>query len=292
MRNQRLTILFIGFVSLLAGCTYDSVEKQSREAVPENFSQKILFETREAAWCQYSPLGDHLAASFKSQFDDGQYEFAVFHINDLMDYPEQRAIQDVILSNTFPCAQLNREFETPIHRQHWQSYIDQFKDEVVPANCGLAIDATSYNGNELEVKVKMGVNGSGLDENKRYYLTCYLIDKVMVGSGQGWDQRNDYNYDPSSPFYGMGDWIVGYEHPNVVVKVMTDITNRYGELIKESAIQPNTITTWKFTADVSQLDSDLRVVALVTITDDADLAKHTGLVNAQFVDVGQSQGFD
>jgi hypothetical protein len=56
-----------------------------------------------------------------------------------------------------------------------------------------------------------------------YKMCAYLVENNVKKAGAGYDQKNDYNNDPTSPFYNMGDPIVNYNHNNVFRLLLTPV---------------------------------------------------------------------
>jgi hypothetical protein len=61
---------------------------------------------------------------------------------------------------------------------------------------------------DLEVSVYGNFSGS-------LRANCYIVNKVMSGTGTGWDQSNASNANSASAFYQKGNPIVGYKHEKV-----------------------------------------------------------------------------
>ncbi|MFY0643732.1 MAG: Omp28-related outer membrane protein [Bacteroidia bacterium] len=281
-----------GLLGLFSACEYDVAIQDDKENSME-YTYKVLVETREAAWCVFSPMGDYDAAQFKSLFKANQYEFVVYHFNDAMDIVEDDHIDLRFLNTGFPCARFNRSGTSPIGRVGWQQAITYWDDFVESnrTNCGLAIDASTISDDHLQLEVALAINSNGIPDSD-YYLTVLLIEKEAQGLGAGWDQENYFN-NTSGPFYNLGDPIIGYKHPNCVVKVVTNLADPYGEVLTKSQVEPNSESTFNFDVDLEGLNEDLRVVAFITsVHKDEFMNDLTVVSNAQFVDIGKVQDFD
>lgn len=230
-------------------------------SIPLEFTKKVLLETMEATWCQYSPDGDHRAALTKEALGEDICEFIVYHYpqNDVMHLPESYWVIKNYLSSSFPCGQVDRMSARPLNRAEWQPMAVARKDE--PAKCGLAIDASEIVDKTLELNVELAIGEEDLDEaDAGYFLQIILIDKeIDVFTEDHW-QANYYNIYQASPFFERGDPIKDYIHPNTVVKV---VNGEFGLAINSSDLKSRTSKTFNFSVDLSDRDDDLRVIAML-----------------------------
>jgi len=128
------------------------------------------------------------------------------------------------------------------------------------AKCGLAIKSTVTGNNAtIEVHAAFRENLTG-----SHTLTVYLVENEVTGTGSSYDQVNSYNNDPSSPYYNLGNPIIGYKHQLVVKKV---ITANLGDAIDASKLVVNGLFKKSFTADLTGLvKENVSIVAFVNKT--------------------------
>ena len=126
---------------------------------------------------------------------------------------------------------------------------------IVP--CGLAIKS-EVNGNNATVEVHAGFASSISGD---YRLTVYLIEDKVMGTGTGYDQMNFYDSDSDSPFFELGNPILGYEHNHTL---RLSLSEPLGDLIGSSFLVPGGEYIREYEVDISDYDKDnLSIVAFV-----------------------------
>ncbi|NNF02385.1 MAG: Omp28-related outer membrane protein, partial [Bacteroidia bacterium] len=149
---------------------------------------------------------------------------------------------------------------------------------------GLAIE-TDLNQNTLDVTVHTGFRTAVSGD---YRVTVYLIEQAVTGVGSGYDQMNYYNNDQSSPFYNMGNPIVGYEHDYVVRKTLSA---ELGDQVPTSAMVAGGEFVKSYTVNTSAYsNSNLKVLAFVNKVGNSSITHE--IINAQQVKAGQTKDWD
>ena len=121
-----------------------------------------------------------------------------------------------------------------------------------------------------------------------YYMTIYLIEDSVTGTGSGYNQANYYNAISTSPFYQMGNPIIGYNHNTVLRSVLTPAL---GTPIASAYIHSGGTFSKSFSIDVSSYDKpQLTVVAFINKTGSTSLLHE--VMNAQRVKAGQTKNWD
>ena len=282
--NRFAIFLLVGLA--LSACEHPGETLKIKE-LPSQYTQKALLEYFNAAWCLFSPDGEVYAQRMLDSFGTDDFNFIVYHNGDKMAYPTAKAV-DYKFSAGYPTGFINRIGGRAASRGAWWQQAENVLYYKSPtyANCGLAIDASNVSGETLDLKVEVGFGQEEMPEGV-YHLTVLLVDKEMSGEGTGWDQVNYYHTQPGHPYYGAGDPIVGYKHPNVVIDALTD---PLGNFIAHDLIEPMTKLTYSFSKDISQFDDDLFVVAF--INEYSTVRNSSFIFNAQYVDVGKKVGFE
>ncbi|MBT3848675.1 MAG: Omp28-related outer membrane protein, partial [Candidatus Marinimicrobia bacterium] len=209
--NQYIKILVFGLL-VFSGCE-DGSEDFEVSKVPSTFTKKVLIEEFTGAWCGYCPDGAYRVKNLIND-NDGRVVGVSLHAGnptgDAMEIAHTNYLETTYQNTGFPSGMVDRvsvNGSTSLNRGYWE-YVanDQLAKTAV---CGLAI-ISEVNGQNANVEVHAGFSStpSGAD----YRLTVYLIEDGVTGEGYGYDQRNYDNTIAESPFYNLGDPIIGYEH--------------------------------------------------------------------------------
>lgn len=258
-----------------------------QEATPSTFTQKLLVEMYSSAVCATCPDAMQKFLNYESQYP-GRVIGADIHTFDPMDVPMYDTLDNLLNITAFSSGSFNRlpyNGSAVIHKTEWSSSNIVNTTLQKTAKCGLKIN-TSFSGNNANISVSCAFNTNLIGD---YRLTVYLTEDSVTGSASGYNQSNYYNNTPSSPFYQLGNPIVGYYHRDVLRKVLTSgkgksITNG-GALTKGSIIQNN------FTTSISGYNSS-RLTVIAFINKVGSTATTHEILNAQKVKLGKNQNWD
>jgi len=258
--NQYLKILFIGLF-VFGGCE-DEPDDFEISKVPSTFTKKVLIEEFTGAWCGYCPDGAQRVENLIND-NDGRVVAVSLHAGnptgDEMEIAHTNYLETTYQNTGFPSGMVDRvsvNGYTSLNRGYWE-YVanDQLLETAV---CGLAI-ISKVNGKNATVEVHAGFNST---LNGDYRLTVYLIEDGVTGTGYGYDQRNFYNTDPESPFYDLGDPIVGYEHNHTLRAILSE---SLGDKISPSSLVSGGEHIETYTVGLSSYNkNNLSIVAFVT----------------------------
>ena len=114
------------------------------------------------------------------------------------------------------------------------------------------------NGNTATVEVHAGFSSSHSGDHR---LTVYLIEDEVSGEGNGYDQMNFYDTDSYSPFFNLGNPIIGYVHNHTL---RTVLSQPLGDLINSSELVTGGEHISTFNVDISSYDHNhLSIVAFI-----------------------------
>lgn len=154
------------------------------------------------------------------------------------------------------------------------------------ASCGLAIETIMKTPNWAQVDVHAGFNQA---LSGQYNVTAMLVESSLIKQGAGYDQNNIYNTVQTSPFYMMGNPIQGYDHQNVVQKVLTA---DMGDPIHPVNVVPFGSQVFNFQFDIpSYFDAnELYIVAFINKVGSSPFDSQ--VMNVQKVQLGQTKDWD
>ena len=256
---------------------------QQISAPTGNYTKKALLEYHTAAWCSTCPDAEVKREEVMNNYPNRIIPVAI-HQSDAMQIPLFMALDANFGSNP-AYGMINRVpslNNVLLNRTQWMGNANV--QLAVASKCGLAIKS-SVSGTTASVEVqaafKQVLSGT-------YHLTVYLVEKDVTGSGSGYDQANSYNTDPSSPYYNMGNPIVGYRHPFVVRKVLT---SNMGDPIDASYIVVDGLLKKNYTVSVAGMNaSNIEIIAFVNKLGTSSTTHE--VMNAQRATLGTLKNWD
>ena len=259
----------------------------NNSTVPATFTQKVLIETFTGASQPQCTDGFVKQDAIVTNNPTKAIPVAI-HYGDAMENNQYTLLASTFssgLAPQFPSGMINR---TPslsmviFNRTQWQSNFDVAKAKT--AACGLAINS-SISGTNANITVTAGYNST---LSGTYNLTVYLVENNVSGSGNMYDQRNSYNSTTGHPYAGTGDPIVGFQHDNVVRKVLSA---GLGDALTSSNITVGGKEEKTYTTSIAGLNSnELYVVAFISKTGSS--ATDRTIMNVQKVKLGSNQSWD
>ena len=223
---------------------------------PASFTKKVLLEYHTAAWNGAVPDAEVKRNQVMNNYP-GKVFAVAYHQSDGMQIPLFMTIDATFGSNP-TYGMINRIpslNNVLLNRTQWLSNTTSQLSGT--AKCGLAINSI-VNGNtaNIEVQAAFRENLTG-----QHTLTVYLVESDVTGSGSAFDQANNYNLDQTSPYYNLGNPIVGFKHPLVARKVLTA---NLGDVIDPSKLVSDGLLRKTFTADITGLVKEkVQVIAFI-----------------------------
>ncbi len=253
-------------------------------SVPSTFTKKVLIEEFTGAWCGYCPDG---AARLEAIIDsnNGNVIGVSMHSGDEMSVAHTDYLGSVYQNTGYPSGMVDRfaiNDIVSINRGWWEGVaVDQLTKIT---NCGLAIES-NISGSKAKIEVHTGFNESLTGDLR---LTVYLIEDNVIGDGYGYDQSNYYNQDPNSPFYELGNPIVGYEHNHTLRAILSE---PMGDIINSTLIESGVDLITEYSIDISSFNKGkLSIVAFITSIG-TDHTKHE-ILNVQRCEIDGLKDWD
>ena len=277
---------YIKFLIITFGWFFFSCEEEVLEIgpVPESFTKKVLIEEFTGAWCGYCPDG---AKRLENIIDsnDGNVIGVSLHNGDQMAVGHTDYLGNIYQNTGFPSGMVDRlsiNDVVSINRGWWEGVAMDQLTKV--ASCGLAIKS-DVSGSKANIEVRVGFNAYMTGS---YKLSVYLIEEKVSGEGYGYDQSNFYDTDPNSPFYQLGNPIVGYEHNHTLRAILSE---QSGDSIDSSYLISGGEFSSSYSVDISSYDDDnLSVVAFITLIG-STFTEHE-VMNVQSCDINSLQDWD
>ncbi|MBL0342881.1 MAG: Omp28-related outer membrane protein [Bacteroidetes bacterium] len=250
---------------------------------PGSFTKKVLLEYHTAAWSGTCPDAETKCGQVISAYP-GKVIAVAIHQSDAMQIPLFMTL-DATFSSNPAYGMVNRLpslNNVLLNRTQWLS--NTTTAIAGTAKCGLAINSTLNGTNAaIEVQAAFRANLTG-----SHNLSVYLVENNVSGTGSGYDQVNFYNADGSSPYYNLGNPIVGYKHNYVARKVLTA---NMGDAIEVSKLVTDGLLKKTFTVNVAGMNtSELYVVAFINKTGSTSLTHE--VLNVQKAKIGALKNWD
>lgn len=175
--------------------------------------QKIVVEDYTGTWCGWCPRVTAVIHDLEEVTEDivviAIHEEAN-NIPEPLHFPEVQLLKDAYNVSGFPAARINRSIDWP--QPHPLTSVTSIAG--APTNLAIAINSR-VNADELNVEVDVVYENGSVETDK---LVVYLIENGVIA-----DQYNYYTFDPSSPFYEMGNPIVDFEHNDGLRHAFTNV---------------------------------------------------------------------
>lgn len=265
--------------------TFKSVENV---VLPDTYTKKVLVEDYTGTWCGYCPGMNNILNHF-TEYSDNVISVAIHCDDDPYQFEFQSELQEAYSVTGLPDGRINRVNPLVLFTEnfvtdycganvtYYEEMIQTYLDEQAPL--GLAIDS-QLSGNDLSFQVKVGFLVNEIPNAK---LVVYLLEDDLVH-----EQLNYFAGDGNAEcvYSSYGQHIEEFEHNHVLQKAYTDV---FGDEIPASNIVTDGVYTRDFNVTIpSNVESTehLSLVAFVLGGQD------NGVINAQYVHVGESQDFD
>lgn len=228
--------------------------------VPAVFTKNALLEQFTDVTDGEAPMNAMTAELLQRTFP-GRVSVANLHLNDVMAITHgSRVLQNLGSSTTTAVATIDRKSfagTTFLDGSRWANAVNGELRK--PTDCGLAINSTVVN-KTATVWVVAGFNANITSGRN---VTAYLIEDMVTSNGLNFAQANNYNIDPSSPFFNQGNPINNFSHANVVRRVLT---GTLGNSINPASMVTGGSGTFTFKFDVPERtgNSTWKIVAFIS----------------------------
>lgn len=215
----------------------------------------ILLEEFSTARCGFCPDGTLIAAQIVR--DHPSVIWVTHHAGfgvDSMTTPASAAIAGAF-TNFAPGACIDRG----VYPVHVSPYIEKNGmiattrskwDSVVTAHLGdeqyAALTITpQFDAATSRMSITVDVQFSAIPPPGDIRMNLFVVEDSVIGSGEGYDQKNYYDGSTGHPLYGAGNPIIGYAHHRVVSGVPTGDWGLAGIVPSEPQVGKTYTYTWE-----------------------------------------------
>lgn len=245
----------------------------------ETIVKKVIIEKISSTSCGYCPSAQYLIGQLQDSLGTRVINVSHYLFGPMMHAHSDYVMTQVNKPRSTAQAYINRlengsgtEMYTT---NNWENQVKTILAE--PASIGIAM-STAHDGNTTKVTLALKALDLTTQNDK---LHVFLVEKVVVGSGSDYDQRNYGNDNPDDPYYGRGDYIEGFQHRNILRAVLT---GNNGVAVEWRGDEASFDFTQDFALSAGKTIQDYQIIAFVT----AGLIPAEGnIYNAQAVTLGE-----
>ncbi len=257
---------------LVNGETFTTPAKNFTVYIPK---RNVVIEDYTGTWCGYC-LKALVAIDTVKVMADYHVSVVAIHKKSLgyepMHFPQVSDLQaEFNIPNEFPQGQLNRTVK-------WNSLpgSNLYDMDAVTSIAGVETDnsvaiSSQISGSTLTVDAKV-IYKNGSEPGDK--LVVYLLESGIIA-----DQANYFDGDPSSPYFGKGNPIVGFVHHDAL---RNSLSGLFGDNIPETSAYQEYKKTYTFTVPSEYNAANLSFVVMVVKADNS--AK-----NSQYAELGETK---
>lgn len=187
-------------------------------------TKKVLLEWYASAANALSPDAAMIVDTLKADYTHviGVGVHAGGYVDDLQN-SDTKAMHDKFFINFYPSGMVNRKAGSQgliVQRSYWEDYV---KAELGKSP-EVVLDITNkYDAFKRALDISIDVEYLQ-SVSAGTYLTVYLVEDKVSGTGTGYDQKNATNTTTGHAYFGKGDPIKNYEHRHVLREYVTSLS--------------------------------------------------------------------
>jgi|GEM_PF-3408010 len=245
--------------------------------MPTTFVKKVLVEEFTSTTEGLAP--ESTGEIYKSiKGNNNRIYHAGLHSQDIMTNFQTNRLVSTLGSSpiTLPCATINRTTVSGnafLNPNQYNTTINNLLLQNI--KCGLAM-SSSVARSIVNIDIHVGFASN---YNGTYNLTTYLIEDNVTSGNPAFDQSNSLNNTQGSAYYNIGNPILGYNHKNIIRKV---VSKDLGDQINPTVVNGGT-GVMSYTIDLPKklgTNSTWKIISFITDATDNQV------LNVQMSDVG------
>tara|TARA_B100000809_G_C15022886_1_gene489101 strand:+ start:80 stop:1156 length:1077 start_codon:yes stop_codon:yes gene_type:complete len=227
-------------------------------------TKKVLFEEFTGTACANCPEGhyrmDNLMVTYPNLIGVGLH---TYNSNDAMFFPQVDTIGQEYAPGA-PMAATDRIYSGAQVAQTWYAWENNIQTRLAE-NPMVSVSLNSTWNNTTRV-INTNITCDILQNlpSGDYRFNLYVVEDSVTGSGINYDQSSFYDADPSLPFFGLGNPIVGYVHKHVTRAILPQAWGQ-GGIISASPLTGQTYqTTLNYTLPLSYNENKIKLVGFIS----------------------------
>jgi len=231
-------------------------------------TKKVLFEEFTGVQCMMCPKGHHIMDSLLNMYPNViGVDLHTYTSADAMFFPQIDTI-DQVFANGAPTSTTDRTIGPSI----WTVWENDMQTRLAVAPKVSVSLNPSWNSSTREISTYISCEILQSLPTGDYRFNLYVVEDSVTGSGSGYDQTSMYDTDPSLPFFGLGDPIVGYVHRHVARALLPNAWGQSGIIASTPTVGQVFSTTINYTLPVAYDEEKVELIAFIT----KYTASHTG----------------
>lgn len=233
-------------------------------------SKKVLIEEYSTAPCGYCPNGSYVMDTILLNHNDilGVTHHAGYQ-TDSMTISESLTLATEFAPGA-PYAAFNRVhwpgevYPSSSDRTIWSSRAVSQLNVPSPVNVTIA---TTWNSTSRQLDITAYATFVDYAYPGDIRISVFVIEDSVIGSGTGYNQTNYYNTTSGSPFFGLGNPIIGYAHRHVLRAVPSGAWGTAGVIATAPTPGQNYSKNYNYTAPASYNENKMSVIAFINYYD-------------------------
>lgn len=277
MRNTIFITAFLGIVSISCSKTNDPAPEP---IIEKEFKQKVLLEKVSSTNCGSCPLAQYEVGLLHDSLGEDLIYMSHYLFGPLNHSHTDYLLEKINKTYFTPLAFINRA-ENGEGTVFFQTYA--WKDQINSslsngADLGIGINS-SFTNNQAQISISLKSSTVDFELSR---LHVFLVEKIVVGEGKDYDQKNYGHEDPDHPYYGRGEFIKGFEHKNIIRQRLSAADGDYIAWAGDQAIASFDLS---YALANGKSSSDYSIVVFVA---DGEVPSNGTIINAQRVNLGES----
>ena len=263
-------------------------------------TKKVLFEEFTGTGCGNCPEGhyimDGLLDTYPNVIGLGLH---TYNASDAMSLPEIDTIGQAYAGGA-PMAGTDRIFSGSSVAQNWTVWESNIQTRLAESPKVSVLLNVNWNGVTRLISTSITCDILENLPSGDYRFNLYIVEDSVTGVGAGYNQTSYYDSNPSSPFYGLGNPIVGYVHRHVARAILPHSWGQGGIISSSPLTGESFSTTINYTLPASYDEQKIELVAFISKYtsnhegDEVYNAEKTPLINASvgISNLSQEIGFE
>ena len=227
-------------------------------------TKKVLFEEFTGTACGNCPEGhyimDGLLDTYPNLIGVGLH---TYNSNDAMFFPEIDTIGQAYAPGA-PMAGTDRIYSGGYVAQTWSVWESDIQTRLAESpKLSVSLDVT-WNSSSRLISTIITCDMLQNLPNGDYRFNLYIVEDSVTGTGSGYDQTSYYDSDPSLPFFGLGNPIVGYVHRHVARAILPNSWGQGGIISSSPLTGESFSTTINYTLPASYDEQKIELVAFIS----------------------------
>lgn len=240
--------------------------------------KKVVLSNHTGAWCMFCPDGYVRLEEALALY--GNLIGVSIHASDDMAIPDGEFLNSTFIggypSGLIDIFKFSDLASVEINRGDWNTRVAERLTHVVPVS--VSIPDVSYDPASRQITATVRGEFFGFnDGDLRFNL--WVVEDGVTGSGPGYDQANFYDTDPTHPYYGAGNPIIGFVHDRTLRAMLGGTWGTEG-IIPPSVSDGEIFThQYSFVLPAGFDESRVKLIGLVSRHNASDL-ENRAILNA------------